>query len=181
MPPIPLEDLEAMILDELRARPGQLVDRVREAVEQVFADRDATIARLEEAEREVATLAVQHARLDRDLRVIDDERDRRQLLRILGDIDAEAAAASAQVEQLRARADEHAASAIDDLDSAVTDAMKRIAETISDTDRIETARNVIRQAWPQIVAHYNGATLRVDTGQVSPDFVASLGDLVAVP
>jgi DNA invertase Pin-like site-specific DNA recombinase len=183
MRPIPADALEAMMLDQLKAWPRQMAGRVRDAVAAILTARDSTVDQLAAAEREVASLRAQHERTERDYRAGD------LPARLYGDliatIEDETAAAVAQVEQLAARAEQLTTSlGGGELDAAVQRVMARISEIISDTARIETARNLIRQAWPTITAHRDGDEVWLEVGDVSDGFlqaVTSANDSLGLP
>ena len=131
MPPIDADALEEMMLDELKARPGVLVDRVGEAVTSLLAARDSTADRLAEAETELAELRAQRERAERDYRA--GELPARLYGELVETIGAETDAAEAQAARLQARAAELASTLSgNQVDAAVSRVMDRIGEVVTD-------------------------------------------------
>jgi hypothetical protein len=177
MAPIDADAVETMMLDELRREPGQLVDRIRDAIATIVSDRATTADLLLEAERALA------AADDRVDRVKSDYLDGRlaadDYTEFKPRVEDERAAAAAEVERLRARAGQlQTTLADDDLDDAVARVLARINDALSDAGRIETARNVIRSAWPKITAHRDGDDVWLDTGDVSDGFARALSSTI---
>jgi hypothetical protein len=173
MPPIPPDAVEAVILDELKAQPGQLAARIKGTIEVMLSDRQVTADRLAEAEREAATLTERQTRVQRDY--LGGDLSAKHHAEFVAVLDEQQAANAAQVAQLRARLDELDA-AVDrgDLDQAVGRVMDRARDVLNDSQGIEHTRAVIRSIWPQIVVHHDGGQVRLETGEVSDGLAAAL-------
>lgn len=173
MPYVDAAAVERAMLDFLETHPGVLASHIHAALESMSESRAVTGDRLAEVERDLAKLDARRDRLAADYRAGDlpanlytEERET---------LAAETLAARAQADQLRGRADE-LTNALDDdqINDAVATVMERIAAVVADAGRIETARNVIRQAWPTIALRYHDGRIDFDLGDVSPGFTAAL-------
>ena len=66
MPPIPIDAVESMMLDELKAQPGELVSRIEDVISGMLTDRDTVADRLAEAERALVVTEERTERVKRD-------------------------------------------------------------------------------------------------------------------
>jgi hypothetical protein len=173
MTPVDAAAVEAMMFDVVQTQPGILVGRVREAVESLLATRDVTADRLAEAERDLATLVARRDKIESDY--LAGELPARLYGELRDKLDTETVAAQAQVDQLRSRAAELTTALTgDEVEQAVATVIERISEVVADSGRVETARNVIRQAWPTIILRRNGDDVELELGDVSPGFAQAL-------
>jgi hypothetical protein len=177
MTPVDADALDAMLLDELRREPGQLVDRIRDAIATIASDRAITADLLLEAERALAAADDRVDRVKRDY--LDGKLAADDYAEFKPRTEDERAAATAEVERLRARAGQlQTTLADDDLDDAVQRVLARVNEVLVDAGRIETARNVVRSAWPAITARRDGDDVWLDTGDVSEGFAQALDSTI---
>jgi hypothetical protein len=176
MVPVDLNAVEDMMLMVVKEQPGTLVAHIEEAIESMVRARVVTNDRLVEAEHELANLTAKRSKVEGDYLAGDLPAHLYGELR--EKLDTEADAARAQVEQLRSRATELASTlSTDQMEEAVASVMDRIREVVSDTARIETTRNIIRQAWPAITLHRVGANVELALGDVSPGFTRALDSI----
>lgn len=172
MTPVDADALDAMMLDEFRREPGQIVDRIRAAVTTLSADRTTTLDRLAEAERALAIAADAVDRVKRDY--LAGKLAAEDYAELKARAESERAGAAAEAEQLRARAEQLQPTLVDDVDAAVERVMTHISEALADAARIEAASNIIRSAWPRVICHRDGDDVWLALGDVSASFAHAL-------
>jgi len=131
-------------------------------------------ARLAEAERALTTTVERMARVKNDY--LDGKLSADDYAEFGPRVEAEHAAAEAEMTQLRAHSGELAqALGSDDLETAVGQVTERIGEVLAGSERIEHARAVIRSIWPKVTVHHNGnQQIRLETGPVAAGFARAL-------
>jgi hypothetical protein len=135
----------------------------------MLVDRDQTADQLKVAGAELAKIDAAIQRIDSDY--LDGTLPADRYAALKDRLESDRAGAQANVDRLAARDRELAATlGRDDLDQVVARIMDGIASAVADTARLDERRNMIRSAWPTVVAHREGLEVKLELPAVSDAF-----------